>query len=1141
MSKKHKYIILAILVLLVFFGEKSYMIFADEKLLTNEEKENNQRLNEVKGTTANVEEGEEISVLAIYVCGDDLTATLTSDMTLTISGAGEMYDYTFLHDTTDLDKLCPWVENRLLIKKLVFEEGITKIGRNSCQFMSNVTDIILPEGLLVIDDLAFYQNESVKKIYIPSSVRKIGELSFNGCSSMEGVYIDDLDAWCEIEFGEYSDLLGYHSTYNPLTQCGNLYLDNELVTELIISNEVDKISDNAFLGCTSIKSVKFPDSLKSIGHGAFSQCTNLKNIYVNSLESWCNMEVKSNDLSDWTFYLEDNPISDLIIPNTITSISDYAFCGCTSITSVMIPDNVIELGKSSFEKCDNLSAVNMGNGINKLGEAVFAKCSKLIQIVFSNAMDEVPDKTLMECSSLSNVLIPDSILSIGNQVFQDCAELNNITLPNGVLSIGNQVFQNCEKLESVIVPDSVSYIGMETFKDCTNMKSITLSNSLTSIEDSLFENCVGLVNINIPESVGAIGKSAFMGCSNLNRLIMGNNVAIMEDSAFQNCTCLTDISLSNNLTDISEYVFAGCTSISKIILPENIDEIKIGAFQNCNNLKEIIFLGDAPIIDMTAFNGVTATCYYSPNETWTNEVLTEDFGGDLIWTYEGEEIPDNANQCGENIIWELSPDGVLTISGEGAMFDYSHEEMNYAPWYESKNSVTSVLVDTGVTHIGASAFYSCHKIKTVSIANSVLTIGDYAFAGCKLLATVQMSEKMKDLGAHTFEDCYAIQEIKIPDSVTELKDYVFARCEKLKSVTLPSNLKTIGNRTFYRCIKLNNLEFPEGLVSIGDYAFSQVGDTTLDGYSFTKVILPNSVKSIGMGVFNMCRSLSNVVLPEGLLTIGERAFRFCTSLSAIEIPASVKVIEDYMFDNDSALKSVIFKGDAPEFKTSSGTTYYTFISVVATCYYPTNNATWTEDVMQNYGGKLTWVSLEMGNEAGGLPGEGSEEENTGESESDGTSTGDSSGNDGNTLVNISISNVGESESGAVIIPPTDGWKIGTNTFTVTCENVCIAVVSQDGGESYTKVIAVEAEEGHTFTIENMTADTLVSILVLGDVNGDGKVTNADSIKLTAVILGKTNIDTLSAMASDVNNSGEITTADLTKLKAVILGRTSFSW
>ena len=213
----------------------------------------------------------------------------------------------------------------------------------------------------------------------------------------------------------------------------------------------------------------------------------------------------------------------------------------------------------------------------------------------------------------------------------------------------------------------------------------------------------------------------------------------------------------------------------------------------------------------------------------------------------GTLFAESSGTCGENLTWTLSDDGVLTISGTGAMTDYSAS----VPWYSSRSSITSVIISDGVTSIGDKAFYNCSSLTSVTIPNSVTSIGDFAFDGCSGLTSVT-----------------------IPNSVTSIGDYAFWYCSGLTSVTIGNSVTSIGNYAFWYCSSLTSVTIPNSVTSIGYVAFANCS-------SLTSVTIPNSVTSIGGEAFAYCSGLTSVTIPNSVTSIGDYAFRDCSSLTSI--------------------------------------------------------------------------------------------------------------------------------------------------------------------------------------------------------------------------------------------------------------------
>ena len=272
---------------------------------------------------------------------------------------------------------------------------------------------------------------------------------------------------------------------------------------------------------------------------------------------------------------------------------------------------------------------------------------------------------------------------------------------------------------------------------------------------------------------------------------------------------------------------------------------------------------------------------------------------------------------GSNLTWTLDSDGVLTISGTGAMKEYGPYK---APWYGSSSRVKSAVIAEGVTSIGKYAFYDCTSLTSVTIPDSVTSIGkqafmyctsltgvtipgsvtsigDSAFSGCSSLTSVTIPNSVTSIGGAAFNGCSSLTSVTIPDSVTSIGEFAFYNCSSLTSVTIPNSVTSIGEYAFYNCSSLTSVTIPNSVTSIGEYAFYNCS-------SLTSVTIPDGVTSIGRYAFHDCRSLTSVTIPDSVTSIGEYAFYNCRSLTSVTIPDSVTSIGDDAFSNCTSLTSV---------------------------------------------------------------------------------------------------------------------------------------------------------------------------------------------------------------------------------------------
>lgn len=905
-------------------------------------------------------------VVASGKCGENITFNLTRDGVLTLSGSGPMPEIQY--DWKAYKPICGWGDWMNSIKKIVIGDGITSISRYS-----------------------FYECWNLTEVSIPESVKWIGYEAFAECNNINAVMIDGLESWCSIEFEDVNS--------NPLQYGAALYINGVKETQIIIPDGITEIKPYAF-GINQaindsrsvITSVQLPDTVVSIGDNAFA---------YNHLQS---INIPDSVTKIGTQALAGNDFSEIEISKNVSAIDNSAFKDCKKLQRIGIPDSVKELGADLFDGCIKLTEVALPQEIDTIGEAMFAGCTSLRKFKIPDTVQVIGNNAFASCSNLADIELPDQIQTIGDYAFFRCYNLKEVELPTKLTHIGNAAFMECKALSEVNIPGTVTSIGSQAFRMCESLSKITMPDTITEIGGSAFSGCCMLEQFKIPESTEAIQDYTFSGCVKLSSVTLSENITAIGTGAFNGCEMLESITLPSQISIISAYTFSGCKSLKTIQIPENVTDIGGYAFKNCSNLKRIDFKGNAPSIG-TAFEGVTAECYYpAGNTTYTLEITTQDFGGDLTWTYEGK-TDDDKYKCGTDLTWNLTEDGKLVITGSGRMFDYSIEEYKYAPWYEERTKINSIEIDDNVTYIGNYAFYHCYKIteeKTKLPAN-LEEIGEGAFKNCAIKST-DIPEKVSKVGKEAFAYSGLIS-VSLPAGLQYLPERMFYESHKLYDVVFSEGLKEIGDEAFGVCVALKSVEIPEGVTTIGNSAFVACGAYKSYGavysgcYSFQKVTLPSTLTTLGKRAFAMCQCLKSINIPESVTEIKSATFDCCYELCSITIPKNIKKIEIQAFNQNTSLKTIIFSWNAPQidskaFDGGRGSSR----DVTATCYYPSNNPAWTSSMLQDYGGKLTWVAREMvkpseGTESG-APGGGGKEDGTGESSSgsgSGTGTGSGSG------------------------------------------------------------------------------------------------------------------------------------------------------
>ena len=297
---------------------------------------------------------------------------------------------------------------------------------------------------------------------------------------------------------------------------------------------------------------------------------------------------------------------------------------------------------------------------------------------------------------------------------------------------------------------------------------------------------------------------------------------------------------------------------------------------------------------------------------------TEAFADSDEELFEDEALRSSSGSCGANLTWTLDDNGVLTISGEGAMNDYA--AIPTAPWYPDRQTIVKVVIGSGVTRIGDSSFSGCGNLTSVTIPNSVTSIGRNAFVSCSSLTGITIPRSVTNIGEGAFAGCSSLTSITIPNSVVSLERCTFQDCSGLTRVTIPSSVTSIGRQAFQNCSSLKTITIPGSVISIGGTAFdgcssltsvtiqegvTSIGESAFAHCSSLKTItIPGSVTSIGTNAFFYCSNLASITIPNSVTSIGGGAFRLCTSLKSVVIPEGVTSIEGGLFMQCSGLTSV---------------------------------------------------------------------------------------------------------------------------------------------------------------------------------------------------------------------------------------------
>ena len=624
----------------------------------------------------------------------------------------------------------------LTIPEYIKGYKVTAIGDKAFSECENLTKIVLPDTITTIGTRAFYGCTGITEITIPESVSSIGTQILYKASNLATVYYNGTYGSQENQFLNLSHItkIVFGGSYVPYDIC----YKNTAVQTVEILDSVKSINSYAFYGCTGITEIVIPNSVTSIGTYAFFNCSSLESVYITDIEAWCNISFNGSDSNPMYYvdnlYLNDKLVTKLILPDTITSIKDYAFYGCSSLTSVVIPDSVKSIGNRAFIGCSSLTSVVIPDSVTSIGGYAFSDCYSLTSVVIPDGVTSIRGSSFSYCSSLESVVIPDSVTSIGEWAFSDCSSLTSVVIPDSVTSIGSHAFSDCSSLTSVVIPDSVTSIDEYAFYRCS-LTSVIIPDSVTNIGDAAFWGC-DFTTITIPDSITSIGSNAFYECHQLVEVINHTswNISIgSKDYGYVGYYALEVHKETTKIVNQDDYLFYTCNNVNYLIgyvgeeailiLPEKYNgenyEINKNAFYGCNS-----------IISITIPDSVTAI---GSDAFYLCRKLVEVINFSLL------DIKAGSSNHGYVAYYakEVHKEASKIVNYNDYLF-YTYNDVNYLLGYIG-NDIQIVLPEEYNNenyHIYRFAFYKCHDFTSITVSESVISIGDYAYGYCNAITDI---------------------------------------------------------------------------------------------------------------------------------------------------------------------------------------------------------------------------------------------------------------------------------------------------------------------------------------------------------------------------------------------------------------------
>ena len=884
-------------------------------------------------------------------------------------------------------------------------------------------------------------------------------------------------------FYGFRDEITYSYIYSGCTRAGNyLFYGLDKLEKVIIYGQTE-LGNHCFGRCTALKEIHFVNNAPTISATAFNNVTATA-YYLPMMDGWTS-DVLQNYGGSITWVC-DNQVGDNVFWALNSSTGALTLTGTGSTWDYSDTDH-----PGFYYIRSSVKSLTVDEGITTVGEYLFYTMSNLSSVSLPETLTTIETMAFCSCYSLTNLTIPNNVAYINWMAFAYCSGLKTVTFHGTP-----HFFQSCFYQDTALTDIYFKYHAPDTIPTNTFYGANAKAHYFpvySWTEDKMTQPSSGSLTWVCDDKIGddvtwRLEEGGYLylegegptwsfdtnepGFYNFRDEVKNarveTGVTELGQYLFWQMNKITQVSFPYgdnypSLTKIGEYAFYGCTSLTRIKIPASVTEIGNLAFEGCAALKKIDFRGLAPSIGWNAFKGVTATAYYPPvtDGGWTSSVM-QNYEGALTWTLD--------NKVGDDVTWELTcSTGVLTLSGTGSTWDFTNEGVNYAGLFPY---ITTAVVGEGITRLGYCSLEMLWNLNSVRLPSTLTEIGQMAFHACYDLTELTIPASVTKIDYEAFyglyiKDFYFLGHAptfgeRAFDGVTATVHYF-----PVYSWTEDKMQQYGGTLTWVKDDKIGD-DVTWYLAENGKLSITGTGETWdfIDGYSpafclyFSDEVktaeIGEGVTGVGDFLFWIMDALEIVVLGPDVETIGAKAFSWCTMLTEIR-----------------------FQGEAPSFGNNC------FYHVTATAWYPMDDPTWTEDVMQDYGGDITWKPY------GGY--------------------------------DVTVANYTKGKATTSLVPGL--LYSGVITFTVSCDQA--VVVAQKTDDGYTLLKCTTEGGVHRYTVI-VSADTVIAVAIRGDTNLNGSLEMRDATLVSQVKSGAySNADGLSTLTADINGNGRVETRDAT--------------
>lgn len=430
--------------------------------------------------------------LDIYKAGMFSGCTNLQKLTMT-KGSGTMLDFSNKYSYT------PWYLSAEKFTTLIIDDGVTNVSAYAFGYLSNLSDVSLPESVSSIGNFAFCQCKELKSIDLPKNLKSIGLSAFTNCTSLE---------------------------------------------KFIVPDSVETFGNTVLYNCTSLNELSVPCSLNiTANSNNFKNCTNIAKITLTKGTGVMrNYYIDTATYTPW--YISRANLEEIILEEGITNIGDYAFYSCKGITEIELPDTIVSIGERAFDACNTLTNINIPSSVKEIKKWAFRGCTGLTKLTIPETVETLGVVPFINCSGIKTLTLPSNFATTA---FSGCANIETITITKG---------------NGVIEGTYSSYQYSPCYVSRNTIKNVYLEEGIINLGNYAFYGCTGLTEIAIPHSVTSIGTNAFYGCTGLSSIVLPISVSSVESYAFRSCNNLEKIYFLNDSCSISPtYTIPATTTI----------------------------------------------------------------------------------------------------------------------------------------------------------------------------------------------------------------------------------------------------------------------------------------------------------------------------------------------------------------------------------------------------------------------------------------------------------------------------------------------------------------------------------------------------------------------------------------------------